>query len=1085
MSKQSGADGKKNEKIQDLRFPFRKQTPPTDEKDLQRIDQKRVVKMKKIKTTAPEMNDDSDVSSLISESDGSVVGDELLSMENLEINRNRLKSEIIELLKTQEKGIRKYQLSTAYSQHYHKNLSPKEYGFHNIEKIIEHFSDVLEVTQNTKPRIVLKVVPEPVVVRRKTEVKEKQIHFELDPKKILIEKEKLRSDFTKLFSHFKFGLPSHYILTAYSRMFKGSLILGKYGYRDTDDLIKDLVKDLLDRRRNGKFTWVTLKENFRIDVSKDVDVKGLAKLKQEIIAILQDYPNGFNWKNVTRTYKKIFQKPLNHKKYGISHVDDLVYCFYDIFASPPPKVMDKYVARLSEEYRSKEVVSRGSDLIREKTNEEASHQLQETSVEAKADGQVNSKSTIQDSNLKKLPPVNDPEDESATCSSACEDDDTECSERTEMSGNTENNSGILPIAEYPYGSEDQRILNAFELKLEQLQHQYKQALQVLSENTQTGMLKPEQFLFHKQQIDNQHIMWMNETHKARQLFIQSRQHQSQTGNKSSQFGPDAASKTLGRSHSALLPTPIMSVPMAVQEKADVQHTPLMAVGMQSPNRKSSPHATDTKTNPPIAVGCGTSKKHIPTKSAIELASAQPCTKNVNIDMEEWPDLGKEQEATNKNRKSHTQSLPVARETRSPIHKPGKAIQRSDTVRNSTAQIQPVVQHNFKGGVPSKEHLNSVCNDIIIKLSECGEYVTTEKVKDMLLQAFNKQSLHQLGIYQEKHLSRLFSLHQLQCKVNAYIQAFFMVRSVSTAYELLQSLGDLEKDKKSFAELNLGPFAKLPLVYKYFQLPNTMMDSEILDITTVDIMRHLRVFMKKYDCWRSPVDVNKFMEYLMDQCDCDEPYQLGVKIQSIALVISVIKTSQRHEKETFERVRAAVVEDMETEIEGRLRKVKDQVLNAFDTTTPGYELRKKYSSMMAADVILEVFMSCKRIFSSKRLQQNIDRFIESLLGDSMARNLFQLAICTATLEEPEEFANLQHSSVQIQDTQHHMEQEKMVPPLPAVLLQDVLKFIKRCQGNLNLSLLSKIEKRLVDHFKFESFPAMGYGSFLEYIQSHPK
>lgn len=111
----------------------------------------------------------------------------------------------------------------------------------------------------------------------------------------------------------------------------------------------------------------------------------------------------------------------------------------------------------------------------------------------------------------------------------------------------------------------------------------------------------------------------------------------------------------------------------------------------------------------------------------------------------------------------------------------------------------------------------------------------------------------------------------------------MVNSISTLYELDQSLADLG-EKTDFEDLKLGPLLQQPVVYDMFKAPTDL--PELPRITTIQILKHLEKYMTKEDLWRKKVDLKKFMEYLCEEYQCKTPYELGVRIQSIGLAISV-------------------------------------------------------------------------------------------------------------------------------------------------------------------------------------------------------
>ena len=112
----------------------------------------------------------------------------------------------------------------------------------------------------------------------------------------------------------------------------------------------------------------------------------------------------------------------------------------------------------------------------------------------------------------------------------------------------------------------------------------------------------------------------------------------------------------------------------------------------------------------------------------------------------------------------------------------------------------------------------------------------------------------------------------------------MSNSISTLYELNQSLSDLFL-KSDFEELNLGPLLKQPVVYDMFKAPQGL--PQVPHVTTIQILKHLENYMDKEDLWRKKVDLEEFMEYLSEEYQCGNPFELDVRIQSIGLAISVM------------------------------------------------------------------------------------------------------------------------------------------------------------------------------------------------------
>ena len=121
------------------------------------------------------------------------------------------------------------------------------------------------------------------------------------------------------------------------------------------------------------------------------------------------------------------------------------------------------------------------------------------------------------------------------------------------------------------------------------------------------------------------------------------------------------------------------------------------------------------------------------------------------------------------------------------------------------------------------------------------------------------------------------------KVSLFVHAYVMTNSICTLHELNQSLADLGS-KSDFDELKLGPLLQQPVVYDMFKPPSDL--PSLPNITTIQILKHLEKYMTQEDLWHKKVDLKLFLDYLCEQYDCDTPYELGVRIQSVGLAISV-------------------------------------------------------------------------------------------------------------------------------------------------------------------------------------------------------
>ena len=122
------------------------------------------------------------------------------------------------------------------------------------------------------------------------------------------------------------------------------------------------------------------------------------------------------------------------------------------------------------------------------------------------------------------------------------------------------------------------------------------------------------------------------------------------------------------------------------------------------------------------------------------------------------------------------------------------------------------------------------------------------------------------------------------QVNAYIQAFVTFRNISTLHELEQNLSAME-EKSSFDELNLGPLAKQELVYEHFKFPSA---KRIPAITTLDVFKTLRVYSRKHyeKGGGGKIEFEGFLNFFIEKNSYDNPFETGIKIQSIGLAVQV-------------------------------------------------------------------------------------------------------------------------------------------------------------------------------------------------------
>jgi len=76
---------------------------------------------------------------------------------------------------------------------------------------------------------------------------------------------------------------------------------------------------------------------------------------------------------------------------------------------------------------------------------------------------------------------------------------------------------------------------------------------------------------------------------------------------------------------------------------------------------------------------------------------------------------------------------------------------------------------------------------------------------------------------------------------------------------------------------------MPLVYGFFKTP---LDGNICEMTTADVIEYLRGYLTTNSLWTTKIELEKFLQYVVDARGLSSPYELGLRISSPALAIQV-------------------------------------------------------------------------------------------------------------------------------------------------------------------------------------------------------
>ena len=212
------------------------------------------------------------------------------------------------------------------------------------------------------------------------------------------------------------------------------------------------------------------------------------------------------------------------------------------------------------------------------------------------------------------------------------------------------------------------------------------------------------------------------------------------------------------------------------------------------------------------------------------------------------------------------------------------------------KVRPVVQKVFekkeivlqpfyvpRNQKPSQQTIEIVAKECIDMLADANEYVSPERVEQMLCQRFGVPTTRQL-VPNRGQIQCIYDMTRLISKINAYIDAFVKTRSICTIYDLRECLREFVPNKEEFSSLKLGPLQRFPVVWEQFRFPP---DQEMIpQITSSDIVEHFESYLNKTNKWTARLELEDFMNYLVETYTAENAYYLGVRIRSLPLAAQV-------------------------------------------------------------------------------------------------------------------------------------------------------------------------------------------------------
>ncbi|XP_036073145.1 protein NO VEIN isoform X3 [Oryzias melastigma] len=396
------------------------------------------------------------------------------------------------------------------------------------------------------------------------------------------------------------------------------------------------------------------------------------------------------------------------------------------------------------------------------------------------------------------------------------------------------------------------------------------------------------------------------------------------------------------------------------------------------------------------------------------------------------------------------------------------------MRASEARREPTCWRNNRAADP--EAINRLAESVMRDIAAEGDLVTTERVISKMLSMIPSLDPHRLT---PRILPALNNLQYLTREINMFIEATEAVSCICTLHELGQTLAAL-KDKKHYEELSLGPLCKLPVIYRMFKIDSNTKDDDIPKIRTVDILKQLYIFRKNKK--EPKLDLAEFMKHLADHYNCEFPYELGIRISSFGLPISTVSKVTRSERTVLEQCREVIQKELEQETLEHLRKIKENVFRPLQSTgffsTINMDVRKKYASMPAAEVVLTVLSNASRVFTP-RMAKHFENFLIKVSDDQLTKALFQLAICGGSLAAPQDLVPKEKTP---QKTEQSQAVDRDVTALPCeAKVKEFLKESLRSQNSaVTLAHIAALERKLTKHFHIKDFLSLERGTFLDFL-----
>ena len=230
----------------------------------------------------------------------------------------------------------------------------------------------------------------------------------------------------------------------------------------------------------------------------------------------------------------------------------------------------------------------------------------------------------------------------------------------------------------------------------------------------------------------------------------------------------------------------------------------------------------------------------------------------------------------------------------------------------TSPLRPYKRPN----IPSKVILNNKAKEFQKVLSQQGKYVLWQDIIYELLNYYQCDHIGDLGILQADQLFTISDLLRLQKRIDTFLISYETRGPCMTLLDIEQSIckdynyyiSNLDSNITNvtrFEDLYVGPLIKNQIVRQILKVPDQVRSiDQMKPIRMGQVFKHLENYLKEYDLWASKkVKQDDFEAYLVAKLKVKSIEFLGIKINSIALLIGSLKNVQHTYGNIFKEVRS--------------------------------------------------------------------------------------------------------------------------------------------------------------------------------------